>query len=179
MKHLSEGMSVVFSRRDSRAVLISVTLVFFILLLMTQNGKAAATVFSFDSLTVWKRIWLFLVTFFDISNNFNISSLLLSVLGSLLGGINLSLAYVYIRTRGKVILRSGLYSGLGLLFAYLGIGCAACGTAFVAVILSFLGLSAMLHSLPYQGQEIGYIGIIFLCMATYTLAKRVASPLTC
>ena len=96
-----------------------------------------------------------------------------------MGGINISLAYIYMKERGKVIIKSGLYSGVGLFLAFIGIGCAACGTALIAVLLSFLGLSTMIHALPYQGQEIGYIGIIFLCMATYSLAVKVSAPTTC
>src|SRR3989344_5102268 len=107
-------------------------------------------------------------TLFDIKNTFTAGSLILATLGSLLGGINLSLAYTYMRLRGEIILHSGLYSGIGLIFAFLGVGCAACGTALFSVILGFFGFSAMLNLLPYQGQEIGYIGLIILCIATYS-----------
>ncbi len=160
-------------------VLIGVTVLFFILLLLIANGNAAKYALSFDTLSIWKRFSLALSSLFNITDTFTVSSLLLSILGSLLGGINLSLAYTYMKTRGEVIIRSGLYSGLGLVFTLFGIGCAACGTALISVLLSFLGFSTMLQSLPYQGQEIGYIGIIFLCMATYPLAVRVVAPTTC
>lgn len=179
MEQIVRGITVVFARKDSRRVLIGVTAVFFFLLLLSQNGGSAKYALTFDTLSIWKRISLYLSTLFNIKDTFTASSLLLSILGSLLGGINMSLAYTYMKTRGEIILRSGLYSGLGLFFAFLGIGCVACGTALIAVILSFLGLSTMIHTLPYQGQEIGYIGIIFLCMATYTLAKKVTAPATC
>lgn len=149
------------------------------LLLTTENGKNAISVFTFNTITYYNQIKLFFSTLFDITNTFTINSLILSILGSLLGGINISLAYLYMKTRGEVIIKSGLYSGIGLFLAFIGIGCAACGTALIAVLLSFLGLSAMLHVLPYQGQEIGYIGIIFLCMATYSLAVRVTAGTTC
>ena len=179
MEQIVRGVSVVFARKDSRLVLIGITLLFFILLVISQNGGAAKYALSFDTLSLWKRTALATSTLFNIGDTFTTSSLLLSILGSLLGGINMSLAYTYMKTRGEIMLRSGLYSGLGLFFAFLGIGCAACGTALIAVILSFLGFSTMIHSLPYQGQEIGYIGIIFLCMATYPLAKKVTAPATC
>jgi hypothetical protein len=65
------------------------------------------------------------------------------------------------------------------LFAFIGIGCAACGTAFLSIILSFFGFSAMLSLLPYEGQEIGYTGLIFLCIATYSLSRRVARSNVC
>lgn len=179
MEQVARGLGIVFSRRDSRLVLIGVTVVFFMLLLSVENGRAALYALSFDTLSLLKRMILSLNTLFDITDTFSTSSLLLSILGSLLGGINISLAYTYIKTRGELIIKSGLYSGLGLFFAFLGVGCAACGTALIGVLLSFLGLSTMIHVLPYQGQEIGYIGIIFLCMATYSLATKVTAPGAC
>ena len=83
------------------------------------------------------------------------------------------------RLRGEIILRSGLYSGIGLLMAFLGVGCAACGTALLSVLLGFFGFSTMLSVFPYQGEELGYIGIIILLIATYTLSRKVVSPAVC
>lgn len=179
MKHLVFGLNLIISRKDSRLVIIVSTLVFLLLLIITQNGKNALQVFSFENISTTKQITLFLSTLFDIRNNFTGGSIILATLGSLLGGINLSLAYTYMRIRGEIIFHSGLYHGLGMFLAFLGVGCAACGTAFLSVILSFFGFSAMLELLPYQGQEVGYIGLIFLCMATYALSKKVSVPNVC
>lgn len=179
MKHLVTSLTLIVRRKDSRLVIILATIVFLLLLLLVQNGRASYDIFSFDSIPFAKRFSLALSTLFDIKNTFTAGALILAVLGSFLGGINLSLAYTYMRLRGAVLLHSGLYSGIGLLFAFFGIGCAACGTALLSVVLSFFGFSAMLQVLPYQGQEIGYIGVIFLCIATYTLAHKVAVPNVC
>ncbi len=179
MKHLVTSLSLIVRRRDSRLVIIISTIIFALLLLLMQNGKAAYGVFSFDTIPLDKRFSLAFSTLFDIQNTFTAGALILAVLGSFLGGINLSLAYTYMRLRGEVILHSGLYSGIGLVFAFFGVGCAACGTALLSVVLGFFGFSAMLNVLPYQGQEIGYIGLIFLCIATYTLAHKVAVPNVC
>jgi hypothetical protein len=179
MKPLVTSLRLIATRKDSRLVIILSTIVFLLLLLATQNGKDAFSLLGFEALPLYKRVSLFLSTFFDIRSNFTTGALLLAVLGSFLGGINLSLAYTYIKIRGEVIIKSGLYSGIGLIFAFLGIGCAACGTALLSVVLGFFGFSTMLNVLPYQGQEIGYIGLIFLCIATYTLAKKVTAPNVC
>jgi hypothetical protein len=179
MKPLFDGLRLVATRKDSRLIIIGSTILFMLLLLASQNGKVAFGMFDLMSLSFTKRVSLFLATFFDIKSTFTAGALILAVLGSFLGGINLALAYVYVKVRGEMILKSGLYSGIGLLFAFLGVGCAACGTAFLSVLLSFFGFSAMLSVLPYQGQEIGYVGIIFLCIATYTLAKKVTAPNVC
>jgi hypothetical protein len=179
MKSLLDSLHLIATRRDSRYVIIISTVVFLLLLLIAQNGKAGMEMFALTSLPFLKRLSLFCSTFFDIRSTFTGGTLILSILGSLLGGINLSLAYTYIKIRGEMILKSGLYSGVGLVLAFLGIGCAACGTAFLSLILGFFGFSTMLNLLPYQGQEIGYVGLMILCIATYTLSKKVASPNVC
>ena len=179
MQNIVSGMSLIVKRKDSRLIIIISTLIFLFLLLLTQNGLAAKQVLAFEIIPLYKRISLSLFTLFDISSTFTTGSLILAILGSLLGGINLSLAYTYMKLRGEVILKSGLYSGFGLLLAFFGVGCAACGTALLSVVLGFFGMSAMLNLLPYQGQEIGYIGLIFLIFATYSLAQKVATPNVC
>ena len=179
MTELVSALRLIVTRKDSRRVIIITTVVFLFLLLFVKNGDATFAILNFDVLTPYKRFSLAFMTFFDIANTFTVSSLILAVLGSFLGGINISLAYTYMRLRGEVLIKSGLYSGTGLFFAFLGIGCAACGTALLSVILGFFGFSAMLNLLPYQGLEIGYIGLIFLCIATYVLAKKVTLPNVC
>jgi hypothetical protein len=179
MTSLVSSLSLIISRRDSRLVIIFSTLALLLLLLVAQNGRSALDILSFDALPLGRRITLAFATLFDIRSTFTTSTLILATLGSLLGGINLSLAYTYMRLRGDVIVRSGLYSGLGLFFAFLGIGCAACGTALLSVLLGFFGFSAMIQLLPYEGLEIGYIGLIILCIASYVLARKVSAPNVC
>lgn len=179
MKPLVSSLLLVVKRKDSRLIIIIFTISFLFLLLLVKNGGAVKEIMGFEILSPLKRLTLGISTFFDITDTFTVGSIILAVLGSLLGGINISLAYTYMRLRGEVLIRSGLYSGIGLVVAFLGLGCAACGTALLSVILAFFGLSTMLNLLPYQGLEIGYIGLIFLCIATYTLAHKVVSPNTC
>lgn len=179
MKHLIDGLHLVATRRDGRSIVIGVTIILFFVLLAIQNGKGAFAMFDLTSFSLLKRTTLFLRAFFDVTSTLTTSALVLTTLGSLLGGINLALAYLYIKLRGELIIKSGLYSGIGLFFAFLGIGCAACGTAFLSIILGFFGFSAVLDILPYQGEEIGYLGIILLAVTTYTLAKKVAAPAVC
>lgn len=179
MKKLVHGLTLIMQRADSCLVIIVSTLIFFGLLLLATNGRAALDTLSFTALPLAKRLGLAMSTFFEIKNSFNTGSLLLAVLGSFIGGINISLAYTYIRLRGEIIIKSGLYHGVGLFLAFLGIGCAACGTAFLSVLLGFFGFSTMLRVLPFEGQEIGYIGLIFLCIATYSLAQKITEPNVC
>ena len=133
MKPLVDSLRLIARRRDSRMVIIVSTVFLLLLLLVVQNGKSTSDVMGLHSLSLYRRLTLSLSIFLDIHSNFTTGSLILATLGSFLGGINISLAYTYIKIRGDFILKSGLYSGVGLLFAFFGIGCAACGTAFLSV----------------------------------------------
>jgi hypothetical protein len=179
MKKFITGLTLILKRKDSLAIVIIGTLLFFVLVLLLQNGSAALDAFGFDALPFTKRLTLSLTTLFDIADTFNTSTLILSIAGSIVGAINLSMAYTYMKLRAEVILKSGLYSGIGLFFAFLGIGCAACGTVFVSVILGFFGMSSILHVLPYHGEEVGYLGLLILMIVTYTLSHKVAQPNVC
>jgi hypothetical protein len=179
MKPLIDSLQLIVIRRDSRFVIIVAAAVFFLSLLMTLNGSAAVAAFSLSSLSFMKQLSLFSDTLFDIQSSFSPGVLRLGILGSVLGGINLSLAYTYFKIRGESIMKSGLYSGVGLILAFLGIGCAACGTAFLSIILGLFGLSTILSMLPYQGEEIGYLGLLVLCIATYSLSRKVTAPNVC
>lgn len=179
MNSLVQSLALIVGRKDSRLVIIITTVVLLLLLIITENGSVAYGIFSFESLPRTKQLYLFMVTLFDIQNTFTPGALILATLGSLLAGINVSLAYTYMKIRGEILLKSGLYSGMGLIIAFLGVGCAACGTALLSLIFGFFGFSAMLNILPYQGQEIGYVGLLFLCIATYFLAKKVTAPNVC
>lgn len=179
MKSFLGGLRLIVTRNDSRIVVILATVLFFLVLLCIQNGKAAFDVFSFASLSFGSKMNILFSTLFDFKSTFTKSALTLAILGSVIGGVNVALAYTYVMMRGEIILKSGLYSGLGLVLAFLGVGCAACGTAFLSVVLGFFGFGAVLTMLPYKGEELGYLGIFVLCVATYTLAKKVTTPGVC
>jgi hypothetical protein len=179
MKEMLYGLRLVMSRRDGVMVIVTSSALFLFLLLLSQNGRPAFQVFRLTSLGLPGQVSLFLTTIFDVGNAFTVSTMILATLGSLLAGINLALAYIYMKTRGELLLKSGLYSGIGLMLALFGIGCAACGTAVLSLILGFFGFSTMLSIFPYQGEEIGYIGLIFLFIATYFLSKKISAPNVC
>lgn len=179
MKKMINGIKVVFSRSDGIVVFLTMSCVLFFLVLSFENGKAFLQTFSLSFMPMSDRLSLGMRTLFDLHNTFTLGGLILAFLGSLLGGLNTSLAYIYITVRGGAILESGLYQGVGLVLAFLGIGCAACGTAFLSLILSFFGFSTVLAFFPYKGVEVGYLGIMLLFFATYTLAKKVDTPNVC
>jgi hypothetical protein len=179
MQKLVFGIGLIAKRKDSRVVFVLAVIVLLLGVLVFQNGAASRDVLAFTSLASSTRFALFISTFFDVKSSFSTSSSILAILGLILGALNITFAYTYMKLRGEVITKSGLYSGLGLFFAFLGIGCAACGTAFVSLLFGLLGLSGVLNLLPFHGEELGYLGLIIIAVATYVLAHKVGEPNVC
>lgn len=154
MDLLISGISLVIGRKDSRHIIIASSIILLLLLLAVESVRNEEIAFIGGSI-------------------------IFAALGSFLAGINLSLAYTYMSLQKENIMRSRTLGKMNLLRSGIAVGGSVCGIAILSVILGFLGFSTMLSSLSYQGQEVGYIGLIILLIATYTLAQRVARPNLC
>lgn len=178
MKPFLKSLQIVVKRRDSLTVLIGSTLFFFLSILLLEKGPTllGLTNLNFSWLEKTTLIFSYL---FDTGSSFTLGSFVLIILGSVLSGINIAFVYTYFTTRAKVLMRTNLYSGIGLIFSLLGVGCAACGTALLSTLLGLVGFSSILGFLPYQGLEVGYIGLAILMLATISLAKKVIAPNIC
>lgn len=102
----------------------------------------------------------------------------LTAISAALIGIVVSLSLFYARMhRAAPSLASGV-GVLGAISAFLGFGCAACGSVFLASAFagSLGGIAALL---PYGGKEISFLGIALLAVAAYTLARSINRPKVC
>lgn len=180
MKYFFRGLSLIILEKKTRIVFILATTFFFLIILIMQNGSQAVSFASMPLLSFTERLNLFFSTLFDITSKFTQSTLLVSTLSSILGGINISLAYYYFKTRGVVLKKRHVFGhGVGMFLAFLGIGCAACGTVFLGTILSLIGGAGLLTKLPYGGEEVGVLGVIILGIITYQTARKASMPLVC
>ncbi|HEY4482846.1 MAG TPA: hypothetical protein VI953_01600 [Candidatus Paceibacterota bacterium] len=93
-------------------------------------------------------------------------------------GINGSLLLFYINQAGG--LRREAHKSLlrqigAVLASLLGVGCAACGTLFLAPVLG-TAFSGYLLLLPFRGFEFSIIGLAVLIWSLYATAKRIDNP---
>lgn len=110
-------------------------------------------------------------TMFDAAYTFTIAVLV---------GINVALLTFYFRMYRAAPSSTSIVSGsIGAVAALLGFGCAACGPLFVTALFATLGGTSALVFLPYQGTEVGAVGIIFLLISTYLLAKGINRSPVC
>ncbi len=102
------------------------------------------------------------------------TGLFVLVLTGLLSGLNISLVVERIQSAGGLRNTHIIVGGSSLL-GIVGAGCAACGLP----ILSLLGISASLVSLPFHGMEISYSGLLLLILSLYMLIKQDKNQKVC
>lgn len=109
-----------------------------------------------------------------------ISNSLYILLVSLLLGVNVSLLAFYLRMYRSSPSSTTISAGLmGSVAAFFGFGCAACGSVFLLSLTATLGGSSLLVALPYQGMELSVVGMLFLVISAYLLARAINKPPVC
>lgn len=147
MEQMAKSISLVTMRKDSRRIIAVSTLLLLFFLLVIKSAKGG-----------------------EYSTSSGI--IILSILGSLLAGINLSLAYTYADLR-RGTLWSVFHWNIPSILSFMKTVGRAYGTAAFSILLGFFGFSAMFSIMPGKSEEVGYIGLIILLIAMYALAHRI------
>lgn len=87
-----------------------------------------------------------------------------------LTGVNLALVAYHVREHGLSRRGSG-GSAVGVFLGVLGAGCAACGSALLAGLLSLVGAAGLVTALPLEGFEITLLAAGALVLSLYWLAE--------
>jgi hypothetical protein len=88
---------------------------------------------------------------------------------SVLTGVNLAMVAYHVREHGLSPGGSG-GSLAGVVLGALGAGCAACGSAVLAGVLSLVGASGLALLLPLDGVEFALFAAVALLLSMYWLA---------
>lgn len=98
-------------------------------------------------------------------------------LSAALAGVQVSLLVAHLKCKVKMGQAAGL-SAIGIVSSLLGVGCSACGSI---ILTSLIGLSgtAVLHSLPFRGMELGILGILILVVSIVMTAKKISEANAC
>lgn len=104
-----------------------------------------------------------------VGTSFGLAAGALLVLTSALVGINVSLAVYQVRATGLGV-ETG--SGLGaVVLGTLGAGCAACGSAVLAGLLSLVGATSALTLLPLDGLEFAFLALFAVVLSVHWLSR--------
>lgn len=91
------------------------------------------------------------------------------LLVSLFVGVDIALVTYHVREH-RLSAEGGGGSLLGVLLGTLGAGCAACGSAILAGVLSLFGAAGLVTLLPLDGLEFALLALVALVLSIHWLA---------
>ncbi len=142
------------------------------------NFSLIKSILSDTTISVESKVSLPFKLLGSIATNFTVASALYAIFIALLAGVNIAIvAYLVFSKSGARNTKEYIMGLLGVGGGVVGIGCAACGSLLIPILLG-TG-SGILAFLPWQGREFGIIGLIFLATSTYLLLKKSGDPMIC
>ncbi|MFC5971590.1 hypothetical protein ACFPYI_09630 [Halomarina salina] len=138
------------------------------LFVVSQNLDLVSTVVVGGSLPLVNRARILTELYPFVGTSFGpVAGLAVLALAALVG-VNLGMVAYHVREHGLTVSGSG-GGVVGVVLGTLGAGCAACGSAVLAGVLSLFGIGG-LTVLPLDGLEFALLGLLAVLLSTYWLA---------
>ena len=137
---------------------------------LTQNPNFVVAVVIRGSAGVMTRFRALLGLYPVFGSAYSIPVGAVLVLVSLLVGVNIAMVVYHFREH-ELGAREGTGSLAGVLLGIVGAGCAACGTAIIAGILTLVGLGGVLTLLPLDGLEFALLALVAVLLSIFWLAE--------
>lgn len=129
--------------------------------------------FSFlDKLTI---LWYSLGAF---RTNLTLGAQVVAVLIAFFAGINISFAVYYFKKRLAAEREIGV-SMVGMVVAFFGIGCSACGSVLLSSVIGLSATAAITSRLPLHGLEFSLLGLLIIVLSTLLIAHKMQHPKAC
>lgn len=101
------------------------------------------------------------------------------VVSAFLAGLYAALGMAFWLRQKTLVSRSGSLGVMGLVSAFFGVGCAACGSIIATSLLSFIGAGGIFTLIPYGGEAFSLLALGLLTYANYALVLALQRPLQC
>lgn len=150
-------------------VALLTTLAALIAFAVAQNLTLVTDVIVGGSLPVGTRLSVLLELFPVVGALYSPAQSVVVLAVAALVGVDVAMVVYHLREHG-VSARSGGGSLAGVVLGTLGAGCAACGTAVLAGLLSLVGVGGATLLLPFEGLELGVLAALSLLLSMFWLA---------
>lgn len=134
-----------------------------------RNLAVLRQVILFGGLPMDNRVQILVGMYPGLGTAYTLEQTVVLVATGVLVGINLAMVTYHVREH-RVSLRGGSGGVGGVVLGTLGGGCAACGSAVLAGLVSTAGASGVLVALPLDGLEFALLAIVTLVVSSYWLA---------
>jgi len=131
-----------------------------------------------SSFFTFSQIFKIIIAIIESWNQANTpSSRLILYSGTLLAGLQAGLVVYWYQLQKSVL---GIKrSGVGFVLGAVSASCASCGSFIIGSLVGLSASSIFLSLLPYQGLELGVLGIIILLWSVIATIKKIHSPMVC
>lgn len=136
----------------------------------SRNLTLLLDVVVFGSVSLGSRLAVLVGLYPFLGTGYNLVQSVVIVGSSILVGVNVALISYHVRAIGFEV-RSGSGGFLGVVLGTLGAGCAACGSALLAGVLSLLGAGGVLALLPLDGLEFSLAAVGVMVVSLYWIAE--------
>jgi len=131
-----------------------------------------------STMTLWQKTNLLTSLLGSLQTNFTPLSRAVTFVSAGLAGVQVSLLIYYLKQTARAAQSMGM-SAVGVTASMLGVGCASCGSVVLTSLIGFGSATVIVGSLPFRGQEFGFIGIVILMFAISFTLKKINQPYVC
>lgn len=139
------------------------------LFVLSQNLPLTGFLLS-GSLPLDSRLVILTEQYPFVGTNYDALQGMLLVVTAVLIGVNVAMVVYHLREHA-LSAAQGTTSVAGVVLGTLGAGCAACGSAVLAGILSLFGVTVSLTVLPFEGLEFAALALVALVLSVFWLAR--------
>lgn len=137
---------------------------------LSQNPGFVSAVVVFGSADLLTRFRALLGLYPLFGSAYSVPTAAVLLLTAGLVGVNIAMVTYHLREH-ELGAREGAGSAAGVFLGVLGAGCAACGSAILAGVLTLVGLGGVLTLLPLDGLEFALLALGAVLLSIYWLAE--------
>lgn len=180
LKNLAVAFALVFAHPAYLALAAALAILAFLLAVWLPNFGLIAQVFSDANAPLAATFGIALSLLGGIGTNFSLLSAGYTIAIAVLFGLNIAMIAYFVTQRRTAPAGKSIAVGSGAIASgIVGVGCAACGSLILGVILPSLGAAGALAALPLNGEEFGILSVALLFVSLSLISKSIAESIAC
>ena len=180
LKNVRVAFGQVFAYPSYIALAGVLALLAFLLAVWFPNLGLIAQVFSGSNAQLAPTLGIAFSLLGGIVTNFSLLSAGYTIAIAILFGLTAAMIAYLVKQRRIAAAGQGIAIGSGAVASgVLGVGCAACGSLILGVVLPSLGAAGALAALPLNGEEFGILSVALLFVSLLLISKNIAESIAC
>ncbi|MBI4294287.1 MAG: hypothetical protein HY661_22640 [Betaproteobacteria bacterium] len=180
LKNLRAAFGQVFSHSSYIALAGVLAILALLLAVWFPNLGLIAEVFSGSNAPLAAALGIALSLLGGIGTNFSLLSAGYTIAIAVLFGLTAAMIVYLVKQRRIAAAGQSIAIGSGAVVSgVFGVGCAACGSLVLGVVLPSLGATGALAALPLNGEEFGILSVSLLFASLSLISKNIAESIAC